>query len=128
VPHPSCTRRPRSGMTLIEVLVALLIVASMTAGVAALVSVNVIITTRASAADDEMRKASAFLDLIALWPSEDLERHLGEHEQGPWRLRVLHPAATLYTVTVLDSTGRRILLSTAVYRSGAEPRREEHER
>jgi prepilin-type N-terminal cleavage/methylation domain-containing protein len=108
--------RRRGGFTLIEVLVALVLVASMAAAVASLASTNANVVARAREADREARDASAFLDMVALWPREDLDRHLGEHEQGAWRLRVAHPAPSLYTATLLDSSGRRPLLATALYR------------
>lgn len=111
----------RQGTTLIEVLVALVLVASMAAAVAALAATNANVVARAAAADLELRRASAFLDMVALWPREDLDRHLGDHEQGPWRLRVARPAPTLYTATLLDGSGRRRLLATALYRPDSLP-------
>jgi hypothetical protein len=106
------------------VLVALVLVATMAAAVASLASTNADVVERARDADVEMRRASAFLDLVALWPREDLDRHLGDHEQGRWRLRVGHPAAALYTVTLLDSNGRRVLLATALHRPDSTSRSE----
>jgi type II secretory pathway pseudopilin PulG len=108
--------RRRGGTTLIEVIVALVLVASMAAAVASLASANANVIARARGADLESRRASAFLDMVALWPREDLDRRLGEHEQGEWRLRVARPAPTLYMATLLDSSGRRRLLATALYR------------
>ena len=75
---------------------------------------------RARATERELRRASALLEAIALWPREDLDRHLGERREGSSRLRVDRPAQTLYTIVLLDSTGRRELLRTALYRP--EPR------
>jgi hypothetical protein len=86
----------RSGATLLEVLVALVLVATMAASVAELASTNANLVARARDADVEMRRASAFLDVVALWPREDLDRHFGDHEQGQWRLRVQRVAPELY--------------------------------
>lgn len=78
-----------------------------------------------------MRRASAFLDAVVLWPREDLDRHLGERPEGPWVLRVDRPAPTLYAVTLLagpdDSTATAgtLLLATSLFRpavpSGVRP-------
>jgi len=74
---------------------------------------------RAQAAERETERASEFFDAVALWPRSDLDRHLGDRAQVPWRLIVNRPLPTLYTVTLTDSTGGRLLLTTALYRAEA---------
>jgi hypothetical protein len=64
----------------------------------------------------EMRRASALLDAVALWPRRDLDRHLGDRRQGPWRMQVQRITETLYTVVITDSIERREILRTALYR------------
>ena len=71
---------------------------------------------RAEAAETEIRRASAFMDAIALWPRADLDRHLGDRAEGPWRLIIDRPVPTLYLVVLTDSLSRRELLRTALYR------------
>jgi hypothetical protein len=98
----------------------------MTASIAALVSANLSATSRAAATEYETSRASAFLDHVALWPTEDLDRHLGEREQGKWRLQVMRPGQAIYRVAILDSTGQRVLLATMLYRPNAERGANEH--
>lgn len=109
--------RNRPGVVLFEVIVALsiLIIAGLTAAV--WVQETVLAVDHARHGATEVRAASDYLDLIALWPREDLDRHLGDRREGAWTVRVDRPTPTLYTVTVKDSTGARTLLRTAVYRA-----------
>jgi type II secretory pathway pseudopilin PulG len=109
-------RKGRPGIALLEALVALLIVT--VAGLAATAAVRqgAESVRRAEAADAELAEASAFFDAVALWPREDLDRHLGDRPEGGWRLHVDRPIPTLYLVTLVDSTNTRTLLRTALYR------------
>lgn len=111
----SAARRRRAGAVLLEALLALGIIA--TAGVALLR-----VTESASRAvlqaqhtDNEVAKASAFLDAVSLWSVADLDRHLGVRAQGDWRMRVERDGDT-YHVSVLDSARRHMLLETTLYR------------
>jgi type II secretory pathway pseudopilin PulG len=110
-------RRRRRGAVLLEALVALVILATAGAAVATLAVESGDTVRRTRSAESEVRRAEAFLAVVALWPREDLDRHLGEHEQGPWRLRVERPIRTLYTITLVDSLGRRTLLRTVLFRA-----------
>lgn len=110
-------RAARPGAALLEVIVALTIL--VTAGAAA-VATTVEATTvvrRAASAEFRTRDASAFLTAVALWPRAELDRRLGEHAQGPWRLMIERPARTLYIVTLADSAGGSPLLRTALFRA-----------
>jgi type II secretory pathway pseudopilin PulG len=104
----------RSGFALLEAIVALAIITI--AGVAAAIAVRqgAESVARVTATEVALRRASAFMDAVALWPRADLDRHLGDRAEGPWRLRVDRPLPTLYLVTLSDSA--RELLRTAVYR------------
>jgi hypothetical protein len=64
----------------------------------------------------EVTAASRFLEFVALWPREDLERHFGTHRQGSWLLGVERPSPDLYTLTLSDGATGETLLRTAVYR------------
>jgi len=99
---------------LLEAIVALAIITI--AGVAAAIAVRqgAESVTRVTATEAEVRRASAFLDAVALWPRADLDRHLGDRAEGPWQMRVDRPLPTLYLVSLSDS-GRQ-LLRTAIYR------------
>ena len=106
----------RPGVVLLEVLIALAILGATGGAVAAMATQSADAVRRAHRNDDEVRRASNFLESVALWTREDLDRHLGDHGQGTWRLEVQHPAATLYTVRLTDSTGSVSLLHTALHR------------
>jgi type II secretory pathway pseudopilin PulG len=112
-------RNARPGVVLLETLVALAILGAAGAALAALAVGATDAVHRAERLDDDVRRASAFLDVVALWPREDLDRHLGARPQGEWILDVQHVAPTLYTVAIADSGVARPLLHTALYR--AEP-------
>ena len=115
------TGRPRRGMTLLEVLVALAILGSAGLATVMLGAESSRAVRAAREADRSLREASAFFDAVALWPREDLDRHLGARPQGPWRMRVDRPAPTLYVVTLADSSSGRTILETSLFRP--EPRR-----
>jgi type II secretory pathway pseudopilin PulG len=112
-------RSARPGVVLLETLVALAILGAAGAALATLAVGATDAVRRAERLDDDVRRASAFLDVVALWPRADLDRHLGAHPQGEWILEVQHIAPALYTVGITDSGDARPLLRTALYR--AEP-------
>ena len=70
------------GAVLLEVIVALAVLTI--AGVSAVAMANqaaqAVAHTRQR--EDDVRRASAFLGAVALWPREDLDRHLGDHREG----------------------------------------------
>jgi type II secretory pathway component PulJ len=111
------SNRPvRLGAALFEVLVALTILATAAASVVGFANDAARTVRHARDTESEMRRASALLDAVALWPREDLDRHLGERHEGPWRLHITRLTTTLYWVVLTDSTSARELLRTAVYR------------
>jgi type II secretory pathway pseudopilin PulG len=109
----------RSGVALLEAIVALVIFAM--AGVAALsMAAEVSRAVRdARVAEEELRGASAFLEAVALWPRADLDRRLGDRRQGPWLMRVDRPAPELYVITLSDSLGAATILRTSLFRPEA---------
>jgi hypothetical protein len=109
--------RPRHGVVLLEAIVALTILTVAALASAAMVRQAVESVRRARGAERDLRKASAFMDAIALWPRADLDRHLGNRAEGPWRLEIDRPVSTLYLVVLTDSVSRRELVRTALYRS-----------
>lgn len=109
----------RRGMVLLEVLVALVLLSLGAVSLVSLASASLRAVARAETAGDETARASAFLDAVALWPRADLDRHLGEHAEGAWRMVIERPDPTLYTVTLSDTSGARVLLATALYRPEA---------
>ena len=109
-------RRTRSGIVLLEAIVALTIVTVAMLATVAIVGQGVDSVRQAQLSEAEVRRASAFMDAIALWPRADLDRHLGNRAEGAWRLSVDRPVPTLYLVALTDSLSHRELIRTAIYR------------
>jgi type II secretory pathway component PulJ len=110
-------RKRRDGVVLLEAIVAITIL--MVAGLASVAMVRQAVESvrLAQQSEAEIRKASTFMDAVALWPRADLDRHLGNRPEGPWRLAIDRPVPTLYLVALTDSSGRRELVRTALFRS-----------
>ena len=102
-------------------MIALVILTTAGATVAALAVESGRVVQRAHSAEAELRHADAFFTIVTLWRREDLDRHLGDREQGSWRLHVQRPVPTIYTIALTDSLGTRVLLRTALYRPEAAP-------
>jgi len=111
-------RRNDAGAALLEVIIALAILATAAASMLAVATQAARAVERVRAAEAEIRAANAFLTAVSLWTREDLDRRLGDREQGAWRLRVDRPAETLYVVILSDSLERE-LLRTSLYRPRA---------
>lgn len=108
----------RVGATLLEVLVALVLLASV--GLTGIeLSRFAFETVRiAEAGGDETAAASNFMNAVALWSTSELNQRLGEREQGRWRLEIQRVDAELYLVTLRDSTSQRTVLQTGLFRPG----------
>lgn len=106
-------------MALLEVIIAMTVFAIAALSAATWVRQTMIATEAARQASIRLRAASAYLDRVALWPREDLDRHLGERHEGPYVVRVGRPLPTVYSVAMLDSTGAHSLLQTSIYRPEA---------
>lgn len=116
--NPQRARR-RDGIVLLEVLVALVILS--TAGIAAVALASAVSRSlaEARARDEDVGAASAFLDEVALWSREDLDRHLGDRDEGAWRLRVDHPSPSIYSIALSDAGAAGTLLETFLYKPEA---------
>lgn len=110
--HP--VKRP--GAVLLEIMIALAVLATVGGTSAWMCSEAIRAVSRAHAAEVEIRGANRLLIAVSLWPREDLDRHLGDTPQGPWRLRVDRVQPDLYEVTLADTATGRVLLGTALFR------------
>ena len=104
------------GMALLEVIVAITILAVAALSTVAWVSQAAATVVRAGKAAAEVDSASDYLDRIALWTRADLDRHLGARRQGAWTVTVERPTSELYMVTMRDSTNAHTILRTTLYR------------
>lgn len=115
-PERRMAAQRRRGAALLEVLVAitLLVVAGALAVRMAVASARTVAAVRDT--ESRLRRASAFLEVVALWTRDDLDRRLGERPQGPWQLHVQRTSPTLYVVILVDSGDGRELLRTSLHR------------
>jgi hypothetical protein len=106
----------RRGVALFEVIVALVVL--VTAGAAAVTLAGTVLHSMAHAnqRDAEFQAASAFLDDVALWSRDDLDRHLGARIEGDWRMEIDRPWPAVYTVRLVDTLSTETLLETSIYR------------
>lgn len=111
------TQGARSGLVLLEVIVAMTIMSVSGLALLMLAGESAHVAARAQASAAAVQRASDLLDAVALWPREDLDRHLGDRAEGPWILGVSHGVSDIYVVTLRDSTSSTPLLSTALYRA-----------
>ena len=116
----SASRRAPRGAVLLEVIVALSILTTAGAALVAMTVDSMRAVSRARESDLQIRAANAFFNAVALWPREDLDRHLGDRRQGKWMMRVDRPRDDLYEITLADSTRRHVLLKTSVYRPASK--------
>jgi hypothetical protein len=107
-------------MVLLEVIVALTIF--MIAGLSTAVWVRQTMLTvdHTHATVAEVTAASDYLDRIALWPREDLDRHLGVRHEGPWLVQIERPTPTIYAVAIAESGSALPLLHTWLYRAAIQ--------
>jgi len=108
--------RAKSGVALLEALIAVTIVSITSLSAITMVRETAHAITRARARDQELRQASAFLTTATLWTRGDLDRRLGSRAQGAWKLHIEREGSTLYVLSLRDSTGRFELLRTSVFR------------
>jgi type II secretory pathway pseudopilin PulG len=108
--------RGDAGAVLLEVVIALAVLA--VAGIAAIGMAAEAsgAVARARESEGRLRSASHFMEAVALWPREDLDRRLGTRRQGPFMLTLQRPAPELYTAVLADSAGGRVLLATSLFR------------
>jgi type II secretory pathway component PulK len=106
----------RRGAALLEALVALALLGSIGSAAAWSATEWLHGVERMRARERDQLAAARLLTAISLWPRDDLDRHLGERRQGPWRVRIDRPAVTIYAVTIADSTSGMTILKTALYR------------
>ena len=103
-------------MTLLEVIVALTVLAVAGSAITALAHESLTVVTRAQRNGTEIQEASGFMDAVTLWTRTDLDQRLGSRRQGRWWLRIDRPLPSLYTLVLADSQHRE-LIRTSLYRS-----------
>ena len=106
----------RPGVALLEALIALVILTTAGATAVTMMAEAAHDVQRVRGAENEMRKASAFVDAVSLWSREDLDRHIGDRHQGGWIMRVDRPIPSLYVTTLTDTATHIELVRTSLFR------------
>ncbi|HEX8243722.1 MAG TPA: hypothetical protein VF541_09510, partial [Longimicrobium sp.] len=102
---------------LLEVIVAMVLLASAGLAAVSMAAEAVGAVSRAREAEVRTADASRFMDAVSLWTRADLDRRLGDRRQGPFILRLEHPDPELYTAALADSATGYVLLSTSLFRA-----------
>jgi type II secretory pathway pseudopilin PulG len=110
------SRNGDAGAVLLEVIVALALLASAGLAAVSMAAEAAEAVSRAREAEVRTAEASRFMDAVSLWTRADLDRRLGERRQGPFILRLDRPDPELYTTALADSASGRVLLATSLFR------------
>lgn len=108
--------RGRSGVVLLEAIVALAITALAATALIDIAVESVLTVRRAQAHDRDVSSAARLISVVSLWTNHDLDRRLGLRRQGRWVVNTQRVAPGLFTIEVLDSAAAEVVLETTVYR------------
>ena len=106
-----------TGAVLLEVLVALTVLALVGLSAAALEREASAVMMSSDVSVIELEAASDLLEVATLWPLEDLVRHLGTTSEGQFLLRVSARGPTVFHLSVQPALTTRVVLATDVYRA-----------
>jgi type II secretory pathway component PulJ len=88
------------GVALLEVLVALVILATAAIALVELVDAGTRAVTEARVRERELADEDRLLSAYTLLARPDLDRRLGTRDVGPYRVNVQRPEASLYRVAL----------------------------
>jgi Tfp pilus assembly protein PilV len=103
------------GVALLEVLVAITLLAVAGVGWMSLVHESARAARNAAARDADMQSASATLRHISLWTPSELAAHVGRTRHDGYDVTVSPLAASLWSITVADTLTGATLLATSRY-------------
>ncbi|HEX7980445.1 MAG TPA: type II secretion system protein [Gemmatimonadaceae bacterium] len=106
----------RRGMLMLEVMLGIAILGIAGVALVTLLTETLATASRGRAAEREVLGAAQLLDRATLWSNGELAMRLGRARVGAWDLEIAAPRARLYTLTVLDTLTRVVVLRTTVYR------------
>jgi hypothetical protein len=96
-------------------MVALAILAAAGVGILQLTRESAATVSHVRTAELNVAGAAAILDVLALSSREVLDQRLGQAVDGAW-LVTLERQGAMYRVTVSDTSSRRVLLETQIFR------------
>lgn len=109
-------KRPRSGIALLEAMLALLLFGVAGTTLIALSRGVIVANKHARRSELATIKASRLMEAVVLWPVEDLNRRMGSRPQGIFELNIERTSPSLFTLSISDSSAR-LLVHTVVYRA-----------
>ncbi len=109
----STTRR---GMLMLEVMLGIAILGMAGIALVTLLTQTTATASHGRAAERDVLSAAQLLDRATLWSDVELAVRLGQRRVGVWDLDVETPRPRLYTLAVLDTLTRAVVLRTTVYR------------
>jgi len=111
----------RRGVSLLEVLVALVLLGSAALAAVGLVRQSADQTARARGLESRIERADQTLAELAILGRAELERRLGDHQMGEFIATVQRPEAGLFRIAVRDTGVSAPLLVSLVARADSEP-------
>lgn len=112
------TRRAEAGVALLEVLVALVILATAGTAMVELVGAGLRSERDARVRERTLAAEERVLAAMTLLRREDLDRRLGRHLVGEFVVDVERPERTLYRIAVAEARAPQVEdLVTVVYRA-----------
>lgn len=109
-------RRSRRGSALIEVLIALILLAVAGTGLVTLLGQTAHTMQSTRETERTTRRASGELDRLALLDRAGLAASVGRHARRGWTLDITERTADLFDVRIAESDTSAPLLRTTLYR------------
>lgn len=106
----------QAGIALLESVVALVVLGTIGSAAAWSASEWTRSVDRTITEEQQLRSADHLLSAISLWTRADLDRHLGRHAEGQFRMGVNRIEPTLYEVILADTASGAPVLATLLYR------------
>lgn len=105
----------RKGFTLLEVLVAMTILALVGLSTLEAVQTAARLGGVAVMAERDLSEASQLLHSVSVWSRTELEQRLGTREQGEWSLEITRETPDFFLVVVRDRARGAKWLQTGIF-------------
>jgi prepilin-type N-terminal cleavage/methylation domain-containing protein len=121
-PHGVPPYRRAAGFALLEVLIALTILASAGITLIGLLDAGIQAETRTRSEESTLAAADRLLTATTLLTRTDLDQRLGHHDVGEFRITIQRPEPTLYRISLAETRAPNLeTLVTVVYRPEPKP-------
>jgi prepilin-type N-terminal cleavage/methylation domain-containing protein len=113
---PTRSNAPRRGMALMEVLIALVVLALSGTALITLLGQTAHTVRTLHRSEQLVRLASAELERMVVWDRREFAAHVGRSTFRGWSLQIDERAAALFDVAIAESDTGIVLLRTTMYR------------